>query len=411
MKKYNFKKVTFYLVMTLLIGVYSCAVNDDYKKFVEEGEVSYTGKIDSLKIFPGRNRVKVEGLIISDPKVAEVRVYWNNFKDSIRIPVVRTTEPNVISESIQNLAENVYNFEVRTFDTKGNGSISQNVTANTYGERYQASLINRTIISSIPDGNELTINFADMDRNSGVIGSEIIYTSSVNGLEKTVFVDIDAFRVILPDYKVGTSFNYRTTFKPTKTAIDTFYTDYAIIQPRPTPVLKNAVQPFAFDTVAGLVDNGRWGTLAGPWITNDAAKTQKGVGGFDGGCCAGREKSMNLQSGYGGSNITNAKIYQVTTADANVNYQLKFTTVVSNYSTSDAVGGYIVIASGNGLPDIGNVTTAPEVVAYKKIGGIDGGVLTVNFSVPQISQISVGIIVTQTGDKYCNIKSLEIIKL
>lgn len=410
MKKYSFKKVMYCFIVSLLIGVYSCAINDDYKKFVDEGELSYTGKIDSLKIFSGRNRVQVNGLIISDPKVTELRVYWNTKKDSVVIPINKTSGVDVVSSIIENLSENIYNFEVRTFDAKGNSSISQNVTASTYGQRYQASLANRNIINSIPDGDKLTINFADMDRSSGVIGSEIIYTSS-NGLEKTIFVKIDDSNVVIPDCKFLAPFKYRTTFKPTATAIDTFYTDYITIQPRPTPALKNAAQPFAYDTVAGLV-GGRWGTLAGPWVTNTAAKTHSGVGGYDNGCCVGREKTMNLECGWGSPNYTNAKIYQVTTADANVNYQLRFTTVTSNYSTNDAAGAYLVIALGaNGLPNVENVTTASEVIAYKKIGGIDGGTLTVNFSVSQVSQISVGMVATQTGEKYCNVKSWEIIKL
>ncbi|WP_281336744.1 DUF4998 domain-containing protein [Flavobacterium eburneipallidum] len=410
MKKYNFKKVSYYFIMTLLIGVYSCSVNDDYKKFVEEGELSYTGKIDSLKILPGRNRVKLEGLIISDPKVTQLRVYWNSKKDSAIVPITRTSGVDAVSTVIENLPENIYNFEVKTFDAKGNGSIAQNVTASTYGPRYQASLTNRNMINNIPDGDRLTINFADMDRSSGVLGSEIVYTTS-NGLEKTIFVDINDSNVVIPDSKFLAPLKYRTTFKPTTTAIDIFYTDYTTVQPRPTPALKNAKQPFAYDTVAGLV-GGRWGTLAEPWITNAAAKTHNGVGGYDNGCCAGREKTMNLESGWGSPNYTNAKIHQVTTADANVNYQLRFTTVTSNYSTNDAAGAYLVIALGaNGLPNVENVTTAPEVIAYKKIGGIDGGTLTVNFSVPQVSQISVGLVATQTGEKYCNIKSWEIIKL
>ena len=57
--------------MAIIVLIHSCASSaDDYLKFTEGGAISYTGKIDSLKIFSGRDRIKIEGLIVWDPKVS-----------------------------------------------------------------------------------------------------------------------------------------------------------------------------------------------------------------------------------------------------------------------------------------------------------------------------------------------------
>ena len=55
--------------MLLLAGTYmACTKSDDYKKFTAKGEISYTGKLDSVKIMSGNNRVYIRGLFLSDPK-------------------------------------------------------------------------------------------------------------------------------------------------------------------------------------------------------------------------------------------------------------------------------------------------------------------------------------------------------
>ncbi len=53
------------IVLALLVVglvIFSCSDEDEYLKYVEGGEISYTGKIDSLKVYPGLNRVRIEGL-------------------------------------------------------------------------------------------------------------------------------------------------------------------------------------------------------------------------------------------------------------------------------------------------------------------------------------------------------------
>ncbi len=131
--------------------------------------------MDSVNVFAGRNRAQLQGIVNADPKITNFRVYWNSKNDSVTVPVERSQGIDTLSVIIDNLPENIYNFEVRTFDDEGNQSIPVYITGNVYGERYQESLGNRRYISHSLIGSNLTIDYASMDLSSGVIGTEIAY--------------------------------------------------------------------------------------------------------------------------------------------------------------------------------------------------------------------------------------------
>ena len=388
--------------IALIFGIYSCTSDTEYLKFTEGGEISYTGAIDSLVIFPGKNRVKVQGLIIGDPKVTEVRVYWNNNTESISIPVTRTANIDQVSAIIDGLEENIFNFVVKTFDSEGNSSIPVSQTAEVYGDRYIASLFNRPLVNNVLVGSELTINFADMDLSSGVIGSEVVYTNTSNE-ETTIFVDISESSLFISDFKEGTSYTYRTAFIPVEDAIDNFYTEPEEVKPVPTPILLNAAVPFV-----ASAKSGRWGNLAAPWVTNDAAKNHGGYGGWD----EWNGNIFNMESGWGSPAITNGKIYQVVNAQP-ATFQLRVTLRDTNHDVNDVGGAYFVITKGNtGLPNVGDLSSAPEVLAYKRITKTASLNYVVEFSLNEASDISVGMVTTQaSGDpgRYCNIISWEIV--
>lgn len=383
-------------ILVIAVVIYSCTDDTEYLKYTEGGEISYTATIDSLQIYSGQNRVKLEGLIIGDPKVAEVRVYWNNNNDSISIPINRSGNIDAVSQIIDGLDESIYNFVVRTFDAEGNSSIPVSRTAEVYGNRYIASLFNRPLDKNVLIGSELTITFADMDRGTGVQGSQVEYTNTSDELTM-VYVDIEESVLVIPDFKGGTSFRYRTAFKPVDDAIDDFYSGYDEITPIQAPVLGNAAVPF----IASETDGGRWGTLAEPWITNEAAKNHGGYGGWD----EWNGNIFNLESGWGAPFITDGKIYQVVAAEA-ATFHLKVEVLSTNHD-ANADGAYFVITKGDGIPNTADVTTAPEVLGYKKIG--TAGSYTVEFTVDEPTNISVGQVTTQNGDHFCNITSWEIV--
>lgn len=400
-------KLNVVILLGIILGIFSCTSSDEYLKFVKDGAISYTGKIDSLKFFPGRNRAKIEGLIVSDPKVNQLRVYWNNKKDSIVIPINRTSGVNEVSTIIENLPENIYNFEVRTFDAKGNSSIAQNVTAKTYGTRYQASLTDRKIITgSLSTNLTLTIDFATMDLITGAYATEIIYTDGSN-VEHTVTVPVTQNKLVIPNYKNGSSFKQRSIFKPVATSIDIFYTEFVTKVPDVidfTYLIKNNKKPFEAEagspsaTFVNLKD----------WITNTAAKPANGYGGLH----TSLGYSINFET-INSSTITNGKCYQTITLPAG-KYNLTVVPKTGDYTTnlSSSNFAYIAVAKGATLPDSNNGTieTDPLTLGFKKIVA-DGTKLStkvVSFVLTQQTVVSLGLSMTYGSGKYCVLESFSL---
>lgn len=395
------------LCFFLLLGLsWSCSDMDDYKKYIEDGEISYTGKIDSLMLFSGRNRVLIEGLFIADPKIVECRIFWNSGSDSLSVPITRTNGVDTLSVLIEGLGENVHNFEIRTYDALGNSSIPMYGIGTAYGDRYQASLINRPVISNDMGGGALTINYGSMDLTTGVFGTEVNYVDVTN-MENTIIVPIDSTNVVIYDFQPGSEYTYRTLFLPDTTSIDTFYTDYVAYSPRlevtPAPYLKNTSAPFAKATW----DGSRWGTPA-DWIHNSAALSHNGYGALDG-------DVFDLESGWGQPDIINGKVYQTVNLEAGT-YIFNINIKELNYEGADnnADKGYFTIASGSTLPDVDDVESSSKTIAYERINKVNGLSRSVVFTITEeVAQVSIGVQTTndQGAGRYLKINSFELIGL
>jgi hypothetical protein len=86
MKKINSIIILFVLAVTTVC----CSKWDDYKKYTATGETTYTGKMDSVKIYPGRLRVKLTGLLPADPNITTCKISWNG-NDSIVYAITKGT--------------------------------------------------------------------------------------------------------------------------------------------------------------------------------------------------------------------------------------------------------------------------------------------------------------------------------
>lgn len=225
-KKYGLQTV---ILMVVLAGLWSCSSMDDgYKDFIKDGEISYTGKIDSLHIYGGKNRVNVKGLIISDPKVTEVRVFWNSRKDSVVVPITRTSGVDVLDVIISDLDENIYNFEVRTYDNLGNKSIPVFKIGNTYGQRYEATLLadimNRNISTGISNGAILNGTLETLNDYTKKASYSILTYTATDNTAKQLIIQSNQSNFTITDYKSGTDIRYKTAYQPEVGAIDVFFT-------------------------------------------------------------------------------------------------------------------------------------------------------------------------------------------
>ena len=176
-----FSNICFLEILMLM----ACQKQDHgYKEFLEGGEKIYVAKADSLRGFPGKNRIELQWLLLSDPTIASANIYWNNRADSMKVDLVKTDKIDTVSVIIPNLEEGGYDFEVISKDKKGNSSISKTVYAYAYGENYRRSLLPRSISNTtLTAQNEL--KFTWRKANEQVLSTEIKYLDA-EGQERVV---------------------------------------------------------------------------------------------------------------------------------------------------------------------------------------------------------------------------------
>jgi hypothetical protein len=227
-KKYS----TYISVMTMYcVMLFGCSKMDStYDDFIKNGEIVYTAKVDSVTAYPGNNRMALSMLLISDPRISKVKVFWDagGGADSAEKAVQRTANVDTVRFSFSKLAEGTYTFNVYSYDNAGHRSVKTDVIGTVYGERYTAQLVNRTIKSGTYDDIAKTATIKWFGVGADVIGQEIIYTDNL-GVVRTQYAKHESLAdsvSVLPAYKKGNSFQFRTLYKPAANAIDTFYANY-----------------------------------------------------------------------------------------------------------------------------------------------------------------------------------------
>lgn len=199
-------------------------MDSTYREFIVPGGITYTQKITSPKAFPGHNRIKISWLRGSDPNVTKVRIFWNNYADSVEVPL--PAKGDTIGIIIDKLPEKTYSLIIKTYDSAGNSSVPVEVLSAVYGEQYQASLRNRPISSSIMNAQGIvTTQWGDADISNGAFATEVIYTNT-SGVITTQRVGVDQPSSVISDYKTGTMYQFRTIYLPGSSSIDTFYTAF-----------------------------------------------------------------------------------------------------------------------------------------------------------------------------------------
>lgn len=219
------KKIYRYTVMLALavcvLG--SCKKMDEvYKDFIVPGGLTYAGRVTSPVIQSGRQRIKISWLRGADPNVNLARIFWNNYKDSVNVPIPATGD--TISVIIGNLEEKPYTFVARTYDNKGNKSVPVELLAESFGDKYQSFLVTRPVVQSENSGPVLTINWSNANKSGGAYVTEVEYTNTANATAVKRF-SVDELSSVISDYKPGTTYRYRTEYRP-GASIDPFYTGY-----------------------------------------------------------------------------------------------------------------------------------------------------------------------------------------
>lgn len=214
-------------VLLLSMAIVSCSKMDEYKKYTDGKEIAYSGKADTIKVYPGYNRIKLSWLLLSDPKINKTVIYWGNRSDSVIVNVQRKPGIDTISY-VLDLKEGNYSFELVTYDNIGNKSVSAFKTAKVYGDKYINSLLDRGLLSTniiAQNKIELTWGTADTSSTNRTVGVEIVYQDEDNKSRLLKLANSE-MKILLNNFLKGSQFKYRTLFLPDSLAIDTFRTAY-----------------------------------------------------------------------------------------------------------------------------------------------------------------------------------------
>lgn len=404
----------------LVLLVAGCSKIDDYKsRYMSQGAITYAGKMDSVKIFSGRNRVELTGLFTSDPNIVKYRVFANSRQDSIEVAVKRTSGVDTANVLISDLEEGTQSFEIRTYDAYGNSSVPEYVTANVYGDNYQSSLVNRGVAdASMQNDGSALISWADVSGDAGVLYMEIQFSDTGDVAHDTIIHSAaTGLTTTLPEFKVGSGFSYRTAYLPNPTAIDTFYVAYQShsVKADVTSIYLSNYGP----DFQGTLADGRFGNMGAPWVSNAGAMNKGGgtYGGYQ--HASWQSAGVITWETWGSTPVTDGKIYQVTSSPLPAGTYTLLFTYYSEVQQNSSV--YFIAASGNGglpsLPDISgslgyvamfngaNVgTTSPNVTETKSF----------DFTITDPQVVSIGLLGNVAGNgnpgSYFEVRKIQLIK-
>lgn len=225
--KSNILIIAYYtsIAAILTFSLVSCGEMDEpYREFVERGETIYTAKADSLKVRAGKNRIELSFLLLSDPKIAKYKVYWNNGRDSVENRVEKSAGVDTVRLMLNNMEEGTHQFEIYTYDEVGNTSVKAIKLGKVYGDRYESSLLPATYAKLARSGNDLEILWAEP--NEDLAGIDLSYSDNMN-VTREIHIDRNEELTILSEFPKGGEFKFKTSFLPEPQALDTFYTDYS----------------------------------------------------------------------------------------------------------------------------------------------------------------------------------------
>ena len=201
-------------------GAFSCTDMDEYRKISGDEDIVYPGKIEQVVVNTGHERVIVNGICRSDPKIVSCRIYWDLGTRYEEVPVDMSGGAFRIEKEIT-LPENTYNFDIYTYDAAGNRSVPVNVSSKTYGEQYEASLTNRLVKSFAVQDGKAVIEWWNIETTLGPFETEVVYTNG-SAEQVELLVPIGEMTTVLEDYDMVSEVEYTTFYRPDTLCVDVF---------------------------------------------------------------------------------------------------------------------------------------------------------------------------------------------
>lgn len=232
MKKYLILVCNF-----MIAGICGCTHEDyqtDFRKFLGDREVVYTGAAKNVIVQSGNLRVGLKWKAGTDPTITKYIIFYNNKANSQVVDA--STKADTIRTVIKDLNEYSYSFTIYSYDASENKSVPLEVSnVRVYGPLYIGNLLNRAYNAETPfiynkEKGVLKLNFVTPDTiNTKTV---IRYTNTQGNMTEAILRP-DSSTVMIRDFKHGTPIQYKSFYKPVRTALDIFevsyYTDFPTV--------------------------------------------------------------------------------------------------------------------------------------------------------------------------------------
>ena len=223
MKKMN-RFCIFAITMILIFA--SCEdMMDVHKQFIGDSEIVYAPKLDSLTFYAGQNRVYFKFWTYNATNLKSVDLYWD--KDSVIIPVSFSSGRDSMLVVVPCSEEKSYAFRTRTTDIFGNHSLWSVGFANSFGNFFIQSLMNRAVKGFKVINGTGEVSWFPPAAN--LVRSEVRYKDN-GGKAQLVNVPGNEFITNCPGLTTN-RFEVRSFFLPEPDAIDTFAVAWESVRP------------------------------------------------------------------------------------------------------------------------------------------------------------------------------------
>jgi len=213
------KNIVLALVLSVLVTISCNKMDSTYSQYLEDGNINYTQRVDSVMAYSGRNRVLLTWDPINDPRVNMVKISWSPEIPAVEVPI---TSPDDTLSYIEGLTEGNYTFNLQSYGQEGNHSVKTEVVGFVYDKVYESGLILRSVSNMSVVGTTLNLTFRSIEGVSGYHAQEVVYTSAVDGQEKTATLEGAESELTITDFS-GETFTHRSVYLPQTLSPDFFY--------------------------------------------------------------------------------------------------------------------------------------------------------------------------------------------
>lgn len=220
-------KITFNVTVAFLICFAAAGCkkyDDDYKAYLNNKETVYPGLVKNIGYKAGHLRTALFWNPSPDPSIVKYLITWNNGGKSLEVQATSHNPEELVTVVVPDLSEYVYSFNISSYDKDGNKSIALEINnVRVYGSTYVGTLLNRNYNAANPyeftqDGS-LQLNFNRRDTMN--VSTTIRYTNTTGAMEDRE-LPAESNSIAIPNYKLGTTIQYRSSYAPERGSLDVF---------------------------------------------------------------------------------------------------------------------------------------------------------------------------------------------